>query len=102
MTIHQYKILNKEGNKSPEELRKMTKDLQHDLVTHKDKANRLAEENKKLQKELKYIKEEKKHLKYDIENLQDEITSLKQTVAMLKSNQPQTKTENEKVSGFVV
>ena len=85
MTMHQYKILNKEREKSPDELRKFTKELQRDLLLNKDKANRFGEENKKLQKEVKYLKEEKKHLRYDIENLEEEITSLKLTITNLKS-----------------
>ena len=85
MSMHQYKILNKEREKSPDELRKLTKELQRDLLLHKDKANRLSEENKKLQKEVKYLKEEKKHQKYDIENLEEEIASLKLTITNLKS-----------------
>ena len=83
--MHQYKILNKEREKSPDELRKFTKELQRDLLLNKDKASRFGEENKKLQKEVKYLKEEKKHLKYDIENLEEEINMLKQTVASLRA-----------------
>ncbi|MEW6470477.1 MAG: hypothetical protein AB1458_16310 [Bacteroidota bacterium] len=75
--MHQYKILNRERDKSPDELRRENKDLQREILVHKEKASRLAEENKKLLKDIKYMREEKKHLKYDIENLQDEIAELK-------------------------
>jgi len=75
--MHQYKILSKERDKSPDELRKENKELQREILVHKDRANRLSEENKKLMKDIKYMREEKKHLKYDIENLQDEIAELK-------------------------